>query len=617
MTKSSIAAGTLLFTGGLLLCPQPAQADTPTQIRLHVIAASTDDGTTIANTVTPSQICTSIANANPVYAAAGIRFVFDQSTDWEPVNNSALEDLSRPANWWVTHNAEADKHKGKLVIFLGSPGSAAYAYPPDSAGVLAPRPGQPLPTTNVKYVSYYNNASIVALKANISAFPHEIGHYLGLFHTFPSWNSVTDIQAALLVAEAPGPSGVEGDLLSDTPPDPGTQVVDDQYGGKANRCTTSGPVAVAGYTLNPDRHNIMSYFGCAPYEFSPQQIDMIKATLATSDRNDLISGHFFGDDFSLPNRDFCNGSGDTLLTGDFNGDHHADLLCNAANGTMSIDFANTKGEFWSTEWSQANRNFCMQSGDRLLVGDFDGDGQDDLLCNAANGAIFVDLADDSGHFTGSDWSMSGRNFCQQPNDHLRAGYFNTDNRADLVCNAGNGTIFVDYADINGHFTGSDWQLSNRNFCQTTGDVLVVGDFNHDGHDDLLCNSTNGTIAVDYANTNGEFWATDWSLANRNYCNPNTSTLLAADFNGDGYVDLLCDTNGALTVDIANSNGEFWKTDWVFPDRNFCTMSGRKFVVGDFDGDSGADLACVGGSGSIGVDRVEVQPVQTTDCITTP
>ena len=33
------------------------------------------------------------------------------------------------------------------------------------------------------------------------------------------------------------------------------------------------------------------------------------------------------------------------------------------------------------------------------------------------------------------------------------------------------------------------------------------------------------------------------------CNPNTSTLRAADFNADGYVDLLCDTNGALTGDF--------------------------------------------------------------------
>ncbi|AUX26867.1 uncharacterized protein SOCEGT47_074370 [Sorangium cellulosum] len=279
------------------------------------------------------------------------------------------------------------------MIFLGvNPGGNAHAYPPDSEGILDPRPGQALPTDNVKYLAYYNRSGNVAPNANISTFPHELGHYLGLFHTFPSWGSLSVAQATAAV-ETYGASGVDGDLLSDTPADPSTATTDSVYGGPPARCANDGDVVVAGVTLSPDRHNIMSYYGCPPYHLSNDQIDAIKATLAGPDRDHPISGAFFGEDFALADRQFCSASGDKLYAGDFNGDGREDLLCNSANGDMSVDLSNTNGQFWTAEWTFPGRNLCDVAGGQIAVGDFDNGGGADLACTSTTGSLGVDLVE--------------------------------------------------------------------------------------------------------------------------------------------------------------------------------------------------------------------------------
>lgn len=619
------------LAGALLLCPTLARA-TLQDIRLHVVALSDDDGVTRGNTVKGKQFCANVDNANSVFAAAGIRFVFNEATDWDNLNSTALNGLSRSGpNWWILPNSVADTHRGKLVIFLGVPSDQnAYGYPSDTAGTLAVRPGQPLPTNDVKYLAYYNKKENVATGImasqgpNVSTFPHELGHYLGLFHTHPSWGSLTPAQAASVVLGS-GASGVDGDLLSDTPADPGTATVDAVY-GTSTRCQApgvTGPVTVSGVSLNPDRNNIMSYYGCqtgttgSPYHISTQQIAMINASLATPDRNDLISGALFGDDFFLSSRLFCAGAGDKLLTGDFNGDGRGDLLCNYANGVMSVDLSNTNGEFWSSEWTLTTRNFCLASGDKLYVGDFNGDGRDDLLCNGANGTMSVDLSNTSGEFWSSEWTLANRNFCLGAGDKMVVGNFDHLGGSDIACAAANGTLSVDYANATGQFLGADWSLVGRNFCTASTDVLLAGNFDGTNGDDLLCNSVNGTMSVDLGNANGEFYSSEWTLATRNYCNPALGNKLSVgDFNADGRDDIMCNTNGNLTVDLANNSGEFWSSEWVFANRSFCTMTGGKYVVGDFDGDGGTDLACVGASGSLGVDRVKVPVKQLTACMWT-
>jgi hypothetical protein len=196
------------------------------------------------------------------------------------------------SGWWQGPNQRAVRSPGKLVVFFrwgpgSTPAGNAFAFPPDTG---APVPADaPLPSPDVRYVAFYNSSSLVAV--NISTFVHEIGHYLGLFHTFPGWcdalTSTPALASAKIIA-ADGDQGLDGDFLADTPPDPGTAY----YTGFVDSSACLGPATFAiGVTnFSPDRQNIMSYFGgCQPpYSVSAEQVQRIRAALRHPSRSRLV-----------------------------------------------------------------------------------------------------------------------------------------------------------------------------------------------------------------------------------------------------------------------------------------------------------------------------------------
>ena len=87
---------------------------------------------------------------------------------------------------------------------------------------------------------------------------HEMGHYLGLYHTFEGGciNSNCNF---------------DGDRVCDTPPD------DAQFAPcDANTCSTDSP------DLQDDNTNIMDYSNCKPIHFTQGQTDRMKGTLETT-----------------------------------------------------------------------------------------------------------------------------------------------------------------------------------------------------------------------------------------------------------------------------------------------------------------------------------------------
>ncbi|HEY3494991.1 MAG TPA: FG-GAP-like repeat-containing protein [Polyangiaceae bacterium] len=274
------------------------------------------------------------------------------------------------------------------------------------------------------------------------------------------------------------------------------------------------------------------------------------------------TGQFGGTDWSIA-ANWCNHNTARLYKGDFNGDGRADMLCHdVANGSKWVDLANTSGQFLGTDWSTAAA-WCNHDRAQLFVGDFDGNGRDDLLCHdAANGSKWVDLSNSSGQFLGTDWS-SGANWCGHANGRLSVGDFNGDGRDDLLCHdRANGDKWIDFANASGQFGGTDWSLA-AGWCNHDGAQLLLGDFNADGRDDLLCHDTvSGAKWTDLANSSGQFLGTDWSTAAA-WCNHPTARLFVGDVNGDGRDDLLCHdaTDGRKWVDLANSSGQFLGTDW--------------------------------------------------------
>jgi hypothetical protein len=275
------------------------------------------------------------------------------------------------------------------------------------------------------------------------------------------------------------------------------------------------------------------------------------------------NGRFMGSDWSR-DAQWCKHDSARLFKGDFDGDGRTDLMCHDIDdGFKWIDYANNNGRFLGTDWSR-DAQWCRGDGSKVFVGDFDGDGQDDLLChNSSNGYKWIDYANNNGEFFGTNWSRDA-DWCQAEGAELFIGDFNADGRDDMLChNKINGHKWIDYADSNGRFLGTNTH-HNTAWCSSVGEELFVGDFDGDGRDDLLCHgASTGFKWVDYADGNGRFTGTNWSR-DANWCAGSTERLSVGDYNGDGRDDLMCHdvVSGTKWVDYANSSGRFFGTDWT-------------------------------------------------------
>src|SRR5262245_26037212 len=97
---------------------------------------------------------------------------------------------------------------------------------------------------------------------HIGSFAHELGHHLGLSHTFPRPFAEAN-EAAAFLAHARGDVNVfDGDWLPDTLPDPSL---------RATECLDYQQVQLGSVRIPLARRNIMSYYD-QPDSLTPQQI---------------------------------------------------------------------------------------------------------------------------------------------------------------------------------------------------------------------------------------------------------------------------------------------------------------------------------------------------------
>jgi hypothetical protein len=283
---------------------------------------------------------------------------------------------------------------------------------------------------------------------------------------------------------------------------------------------------------------------------------------------------------------------------DFDGDGREDLLCeNIDSGHIWIDYANFFGQFYGTDW-QGDDGFCNDG--TLHFGDFNGDGLTDLLCHTSS-SIKLDFAEAGGVFRGADWIRTS-NWCSGLN--LYIGDFNGDGHDDLLChNPARGYLWIDYADHNVRFQGTDWQrIDLLGFCRGWG--LAVGDYNGDGRDDIMCADTvSGDIWVNLWTPAAAFGGTIWHGTEGCRELPETESIydpVIGDFNGDGRDDLMCrqrfySSQPDLLIDYANSAGQFLGPNVVQDTDGWCTSGlwDQHHVVrfGDYNGDGLDDILC--------------------------
>ena len=265
---------------------------------------------------------------------------------------------------------------------------------------------------------------------------------------------------------------------------------------------------------------------------------------------------------------------------DFNGDGRSDILWRNVDGQMS-------------NWlGQANGGFIQNNANAAAVvpvawqiagtGDFNGDGRDDILWRNVDGQISNWLATAAGGFTQNNanaaavvptaWHVVG------------IGDFNGDGRDDILWRHNDGTVSNWLGTAVGGFTANDANAAR--FAPTNWHVAGTGDFNGDGRDDVLWRNDNGQLSNWLGTATGGFTLND--AVALTMVDPAWKIAGTGDFNGDGRDDILWrHTDGTLSNWLGQANGGFVNNGGVSGTN--VPLAWSVVAVGDYNGDGRDDI----------------------------
>ncbi len=278
----------------------------------------------------------------------------------------------------------------------------------------------------------------------------------------------------------------------------------------------------------------------------------------------------------------------SVVAGDFNNDGLPDLaVLNTADNTISILLGNGFGGF-----TVANKQPATEANAIAIAAfDLDGDGNLDLVVtNSSSLTVSTLLGNGDGSFKGRmTTKLSSPSGTPQA---LAIGDFNGDGIPDIAITNGSNQVYILLGTGTGTFTvsaGSPFTVGNG------VSSIAVGDFNRDGFLDFAtANQTASSITVMQGDGTGNAFTsiTGASLSLAGSAAP--MSIVAADFDGDGKIDLAVAESSLNEIGVLLGNG-----DGTFG-LKAVYASGTQPValaVGDFNSDGVPDIAVVNATGT--------------------
>ncbi|MCY2987313.1 MAG: FG-GAP-like repeat-containing protein [Planctomycetota bacterium] len=281
----------------------------------------------------------------------------------------------------------------------------------------------------------------------------------------------------------------------------------------------------------------------------------------------------------------------SVIVGDFNGDGQSDLVvANSDGNNVGVLLGNGAGGFAAamTYGSGGSGPYAV------IMGDFDGDGNSDLaVANSDSNNVGVLLGNGAGGFAAAVAYASGGS---SPSS-VTVGDFNGDGRSDLAVANKNDVppfnspplnrknIGVLLGDGAGGFAAAVTYASGG----SSPSSVSVGDFNGDGRSDLAVANENKpplfnikNVGVLLGNGDGGF-AAPVTYASGGF---GPTAIRVGDFNADGNSDLAVANNNGVGVLLGNGAGGFGAATTYASGGS----SPNSVSVGDFNADGNSDLA---------------------------
>jgi len=279
-----------------------------------------------------------------------------------------------------------------------------------------------------------------------------------------------------------------------------------------------------------------------------------------------------------------------IVAADFNEDGKPDLAV-AANNKLYVLLGNGDGTFTTPPSSPIRvpsppyDDFGSPYTESLAVADFNNSGHLGLaVAELQNEAAVILLGNGDGTFSVS--SAAFANAEGQPTFAIAAADFNRDGNIDLaIVNGASGQSPVELGYGDGAFTIS--AALNTLLLPT---AVAVGDFNGDGMLDAVVSNAGSKVlpvsglAVSLGRGDGTFTSGPISTIS---LGSDLSAIVAADFNGDGKLDIAVTDSNAnrVTILLGNGDGTFGPPTTI-PAGN----EPSSIVAGDFNNDGKMDLA---------------------------
>ena len=278
---------------------------------------------------------------------------------------------------------------------------------------------------------------------------------------------------------------------------------------------------------------------------------------------------------------------------DFNGDGRSDVVWLHSSGAFTWWAGQADGTLLDIGGHGANP---VDSSWRIVgIGDFDGDGNDDLLWRHSSGALaewqgqlpvplseappppdFVNVPGIAANAVDNSWSVVG------------TADYNGDGRDDILWRHSSGAITQWLARPDGSFVNNS--VIAGAVLDNSWKVVASGDFTGDGVADLLWRHNDGALVEWRGTTSGAFANAGSVMAG------NTGNVIGSgDFNDDGRDDILTRAlNGSITEWIAQAGGQFAP---VTPTAQALDSNWEVVAIGDYDGDGFEDIFWRHGSGA--------------------